>query len=133
MRREGAKLSREEVRAQAVMRVDLRVEPEHFDGPIAWITKPWIFQGQGAWSGFLKNCRLRSLKGDGFVLVGLERVGKAWEERLVPQAWWCRLPPGAAGAPAPVPDPLALMRPNPRPSPAPAELRRLQEGNPAAG
>ncbi|NRF71386.1 hypothetical protein HLB44_30815 [Aquincola sp. S2] len=117
------KLSRDELRAAVPKRVELSIESAS-DGPVAYLTLPWVYQGQGAWMESLKACRIRSLKGDAFVLVGRERVGKFWEERWLPQAWWCRLPPGAAAAPPPEADPLALLRPNPHPSPAPAELKR---------
>jgi len=111
LRIDGEKRSAEDVLNAKPLRGDLKVM--HLQGELhALLTFPWLGQTGHATSWpRIGPCVLRRIEGDDLVLVGEELVGMVHAQRLVPQAWWCRLvrnAEGAARAPAAQPHAATL-------------------------
>lgn len=85
LREDGVKLTREQIRAAQAWRVDFWMF--RMNGVVRANYGP----AGGSCTYFLEPAAIVSMRGTEFLVVGLERVGKWGAERLVPQAWWCRL------------------------------------------
>ena len=92
LRRDGEKVPRQQVLSAKPLRAELSVRPMP-GGTFAQLNFPWHGAlSPGSHVPTLQEPKLSHLRGDSFVLVGLEWVGKHHERRQVPQAWWCQLP-----------------------------------------
>ena len=81
LRKDGVKLTREQIRAAPVRRAEL--EMFRINGTVR------ATFGSPCW--LLEPAAIMTMRGTDFIVVGIERAGKMWDERKVPQAWWCRL------------------------------------------
>jgi hypothetical protein len=116
LRREGVKLSRDEVRTAKPRLVELAIY--RLSGQLrATYSIPWLpAPGHGTWPPVLEPASVVAMRDQAFLVVGLETVGKWGAERKLPQAWWCRVPErGGAARPAPVPAPRHEALPIPIP------------------
>ncbi|NRF68669.1 hypothetical protein HLB44_16880 [Aquincola sp. S2] len=90
LRRDGRKLPELELRLQPVLRGDLGVEHEGQSGPVARLrsstARHELFRP-------LLNVRIVPMRGDSFVVAGVQETQPPGASRLLQrQAWWCRLP-----------------------------------------
>lgn len=93
LRRDGAKLPREDVLAAAPRRAVLRAHRlgSTLTAQLLPVTDELI--APGTHIPALHDARLQRLSGHDLVLIGLEYVGMYHERRQVLQAWWCKLLP----------------------------------------
>ena len=100
LRCEGVRLVRARVLAERPVRGELELSGPRYrrrDGNRAWLTVPG--RPDAEMLPALDEARVTRLRGDAFLVVGIERIekyGRMWED--FPQIWWCRL---AGGRPAP--------------------------------
>lgn len=91
LRREGVKLPRDAVRASEPMRGELEIN-NHGGVCRAILKSPEVETGGfGTPVPTLSDCRVRSMYGNDFVIVGFETIGPFHATRKVPQAWWARV------------------------------------------
>jgi hypothetical protein len=86
LREDGVKLTREQIRAAQPWRAEVWI-CRMGNGVVRANYGP----PGGSCSYYLEPAAIVTMHGTEFLVVGLEKIGKWGAERLVPQAWWCRL------------------------------------------
>lgn len=94
LRRNGAKLSRDEVRACRPVRGDLSVHMHR------GVRQAILLPAEGRADPLvLEDCILTQMRGESFLVVGHEVEFRRGDTLRSEQAWWCRLPDGMAMPP----------------------------------
>ena len=93
LRREGAKLPREDILAASPRRALLRAHRYGSALTVQLLPVTDELIAPGTHIPALHEAKLQRLSGQDIVLIGLEFVGMYHERRQVPQAWWCKVLP----------------------------------------